>query len=56
MVTAGMVTWQLLLVPFFTARPFIGEEAASLLPVALYLAFIWAAMAYLRRRGWVVKI
>ena len=56
MVTAGMVTWQLLLVPFFAARPFIGEEAASLLPVALYLAFIWAAMAYLRRRGWVVKI
>jgi predicted acyltransferase len=56
MVTAGMVTWQLFLVPFAATRPVIGEAAASLLPVAIYLAFIWLGMAYLLRRGWFVKI
>jgi predicted acyltransferase len=56
MVTAGMVRWQLLLVPYGTARPLIGDAAAALLPLACYLAFLWAVMSYFRRRAWIAKI
>lgn len=55
-VTSGVVTWDLLLIPFHAARAAIGDPVASLLPVLIYLALIWAAMEWLRRKGWIIKI
>lgn len=55
-VTAGVVTWDLLLVPFHAVRGALGDPIASLLPVLLYMLLIWGAMEGLRRKGWIVKI
>ena len=55
-VTSGVVTWDLLLLPFHATRAAIGDPLASLLPVAIYLVLIWAAMEWLRRKGWIIKI
>ena len=55
-VTAGVVTWDLLLIPFRATRALLGDPVASLLPVLVYLVLIWAAMAWLRRKGWIIKI
>ena len=55
-VTAGVVTWDLLLLPFRALREMLGDPAASLLPVVLYMLLIWGAMEWLRRKGWVIKI
>ncbi|WP_374408573.1 acyltransferase family protein [Pelagerythrobacter sp.] len=55
-VTAGMVGWDALLVPFTALRPALGNPIASLIPVAIYMALIWAAMEWLRRKGWIIKI
>ncbi len=55
-VTAGLVTWNLLLIPFSATRDTLGDPIASLFPIILYLALIWGAMEWLRRKGWIVKI
>lgn len=55
-VTAGVVTWDLLLLPFRATRETLGDPVASLLPVLLYMFLIWAAMEWLRRKGWFIKI
>lgn len=55
-VTAGVVTWDLLLVPFRATRDILGDPVASLLPVLLYMLLIWGAMEWLRRKGWFIKI
>lgn len=55
-VTAGVVTWDLLLVPFRAMRDTLGDQMASLLPILIYMALIWAAMEGLRRKGWIIKI
>ena len=55
-VTAGVVTWDLLLLPFRALRESLGDPIASLLPILLYMSLIWAAMEWLRRKGWIVKI
>ncbi len=54
--TAGFVTWDLLLLPFRALRESLGDPIASLLPILLYMSLIWAAMEWLRRKGWIVKI
>lgn len=54
--TGEMVTWDLLLVPFHVARPMLGDGVASLLPVAIYMILMWAAMEWLRRKRWFVRI
>jgi predicted acyltransferase len=54
--TAPVVTWDLLLVPFRATRAPLGDPLAALLPIALYLLLLWYAMAWLRRRDWVVRI
>ena len=38
------------------ACPLIGEKAASLLPVFLFIAFVGACMEYLRRKRWIIRI
>lgn len=55
-VTAGVVTWDLLLLPFRALRDTIGDQAASLLPIILYMLLIWGAMEWLRRKGCIIKI
>jgi predicted acyltransferase len=34
----------------------IGPQAASLVPVFIYVAMIWVVMDYLRRKGWIIKV
>ncbi|WKL56957.1 heparan-alpha-glucosaminide N-acetyltransferase domain-containing protein [Asticcacaulis sp. ZE23SCel15] len=53
---AGMVGWQLTLLPYHAAKPLIGEAAAALIPVILFIAFIWLCMDYLRRKKWIIKV
>jgi len=55
-ITAGVVTWDLLLLPFRATRDALGDPIASLLPVLLYMLLIWSAMEWLRRKGWIIKI
>lgn len=55
-VTAGVVTWDLLLAPFRATRAMLGDPVASLIPVLLYMLLIWGAMEWLRRKRWFVKI
>lgn len=55
-VTAGVVTWDLLLLPFRALRDALGDPIASLLPVILYMLLIWGAMEWLRRKRWIIKI
>lgn len=54
--TGSLLGWDLFLAPWLWARPLIGDGWASLLPVLLYMAVIWAAMEWLRRRGWIIKV
>lgn len=55
-VTAGVVTWDLLLLPFRFLQAPLGDVIASLLPIFLYMLLIWGAMEGLRRKGWIIKI
>ncbi len=55
-ITAGVVTWDLLLLPFRALREALGDPVASLLPILLYMLLIWGAMEWLRRKGWIIKI
>ena len=55
-VLAPMVGWPMALQPAEWARPIIGDGAAALIPVLLFVAFIWLCMAYLRHRRWIIKI
>jgi predicted acyltransferase len=55
-VTAGVVTWDLLLLPFRALRGALGDPVASLIPILLYMLLIWGAMEWLRRKGWIIKI
>lgn len=54
--TADVVTWDMLLLPFHALREVIGDQAASLLPVMIYMLLIWGAMEWLRHKGWIIKI
>lgn len=55
-VTAGVVGWDLLLMPFHATCGVLGDGIATLLPVAIYMVLIWAAMEWLRRKRWIIKI
>ncbi|MFL6735148.1 MAG: acyltransferase family protein [Sphingomicrobium sp.] len=55
-IAGGMLGWDLLMEPYRSVRSFIGPEAAALIPVALFMAFVWLCVFYLWRRGWIIKI
>lgn len=55
-ITAGVVTWDLLLLPFRALRETLGDPVASLLPILIYMLLIWGAMEWLRSKGWIIKI
>lgn len=52
----GMLGWDLLLQPYREARSILTPEFAALIPVMLFVAFIWTCMVYLYRKNWVIKI
>lgn len=56
MVTGSLLGWDLLLAPWRHLAGRAPPMVASLVPVLLYMALLWAAMAWLRRRGWFVKV
>ena len=56
MVTGPVLGWDLLQAPYRALSPAIGPEAASFVPVGLYMLFIWLAVYYLWRRKWFVRI
>lgn len=56
MVTGGLLNWDLLLAPYGVALAVLPPMVAALVPVLLYMALLWAAMAWLRRQGWFVKV
>lgn len=49
-------TWDVLMAPFHWLQPKIGEGWAAFAPVLIYSAIMWACMAYLQRRRWIIKI
>ncbi|MEO5775088.1 MAG: heparan-alpha-glucosaminide N-acetyltransferase domain-containing protein [Sphingomicrobium sp.] len=55
-IAGGMLGWDLFLQPYREARALLTPEFAALVPVTLFIAFIWLCVAYLWRRNWVIKI
>jgi predicted acyltransferase len=55
-VAGGMLGWDLLQAPYRAAIPMVGTELAAFIPVGLFLLFIWACMAYLWRKKWLIRI
>ncbi|MDV6330706.1 acyltransferase family protein [Asticcacaulis sp. 201] len=49
-------TWSLFGLPYFGLRGWIYEPIAALIPVILFILFIWMCVEYLRRQNWIVKI
>ncbi|WP_268761082.1 acyltransferase family protein [Caulobacter sp. Root1455] len=56
MLASIMLTAHLLKIPYVWATPFVGDRAAALIPVAIFVGLIWMVVAYMRKRGWVVKV
>lgn len=56
MVTGSLLGWDLLLLPYRWMLGWAPASLASLAPVLLYMALIWAFVAWLRRNNWIVKV
>jgi len=56
MLTSEVPGAGVLKIAYAKAVPVIGAETAALIPVAAYVALIWLVLAYMRKRGWVVKV
>jgi predicted acyltransferase len=56
MVTGSLVGWDLLLLPYRWMLGWAPAAIASLAPVLLYMALIWAFVAWLRRNDWIIKV
>lgn len=56
MVTGSLLGWDLLLAPYTLAKSVMPDAWASLIPIVLYMAIIWLAVDYLRRKRWVIKV
>jgi predicted acyltransferase len=55
-VAGGMLGWDLLQNPYRALVPALGSALAAFVPVGLFMLFIWACMAYLWRRNWLIRI
>ncbi|WP_109806205.1 acyltransferase family protein [Sphingosinithalassobacter portus] len=55
-VTSGMISWQLITLPYHWTVGALGPGLAALLPVAVYIGFLWICMDYFLRRGWIFKV
>ena len=56
MLASIMLTAHLLKTPYAWATPLVGDKTAALIPVAIFVGLIWMVLAYMRKRGWVVKV
>ncbi len=56
MLASIMLTAHMLKIPYHWATPWVGDKAAALIPVAIFVGLIWMVVAYMRRKGWVVKV
>ena len=56
MLASIMLTAHMLKIPYAWATPWIGDKTAALIPVAIFVGLIWMVVAYMRRKGWVVKV
>ena len=56
MLTASMPGWDLLMAPFVATREVLGDRLATLLPILLYLGFLWLCLELMRRKGWIARI
>jgi predicted acyltransferase len=50
------ITAHMLKIPYVWATPIVGDKTAALIPVAIFVGLIWMVLAYMRKRGWVVKV
>lgn len=51
-----ILTAHMLKIPYDAASPVIGTKAAALIPVVIFIGLVWAVVAYMRRRNWIVKV
>lgn len=56
MLASIMLAAHILKIPYAWATPLVGDETAALIPVAIFVGLIWTVVAYMRRKGWVVKV
>ena len=56
MVTGSLLGWDLLLAPYRCAKSMMPDQLASLIPILIYMGLIWAAMEWLRRKRWTIRI
>lgn len=56
MLTSEVPGAGILKIAYAKAVPVVGAETAALIPIAVYVALIWLVLAYMRRRGWIVKV
>lgn len=56
MLASIMLTAHMLKIPYHWATPVVGDRTAALIPVAIFVGLIWMVLAYMRRRGWIVKV
>lgn len=56
MLASGFLEAHILKIPYVWATPLIGAKAAALIPVAVFVGLIWWVLAYMRRKGWIVKV
>jgi predicted acyltransferase len=56
MLASIMLTAHILKIPYVWATPLVGDRAAALIPVAIFIGLIWMVVAYMRKRGWIVKV
>jgi predicted acyltransferase len=56
MLASIMLTAHILKIPYAWATPWVGDKTAALIPVAVFVGLIWMVLAYMRERGWVVKV
>lgn len=55
-VAGSMLGWDLLQQPYRMTRAALGDQVAALIPVTLFLLFIWLCMLYLWKKRWIIKI
>jgi predicted acyltransferase len=56
MLASIMLTAHILKIPSAWTTPWVGDKTAALIPVAVFVGLIWMVLAYMRKRGWVVKV
>jgi predicted acyltransferase len=53
---SDVLEYDLFTAPYKILAPLIGGELAELVPIVMFLILVWLPMAYLRKRGWIIKV